>query len=470
MKKTLVALLAVLVCAGATSASGLSLQAASPGSGGGGDPYFPADGNGGYDVRHYDIHDRIDPRVGNLVGWTRVTAVATKGLSRFNLDLMLDVDAVWVNGTRAHFTRPSRHELQITPTTAIGTGATFLVRVDYHGSPAGLGWRGEQPWTSGTGEVMAMNEPHIAPWWYPANDHPRDKARFDISITVPTGQQVIANGKLVGKAAMGTNTVWHWRARDPMASYLAFFGAGRFAMQSGTSNGLQWTNAVSMKLSPADRNRMLDLLRQSRSIVGWLATQLGPYPFETTGGVVTSLFTGFALENQTRPTYPEMFGPGAHTIVVHELAHQWFGDDVSVRTWRDIWLNEGFASFMEHRYDETHGGQSAAQWLADTYAFYPAGDQLWDMKIGEPGSASIFDIAVYERGAMTLQALRNRIGDDAFWSLLRDWVIQHHGGNGRIEQFMALAEQESGEQLDDFFTAWLFTASKPAHTAANGLA
>jgi aminopeptidase N len=318
-------------------------------------------------------------------------------------------------------------------------------------------------------EVMAMNEPHIAPWWFPADDHPRDKARFDISIAVPSGQQVIANGRLVSRTRSGTRTTWHWRARDPMASYLAFFAAGRFVIEHGTTNGLPWTNAVSSQLARANRTRMLALLQQSRSIVGWLASQLGTYPFETTGGVVTNLFTGFALENQTRPTYPLMFGPQAHSVVVHELAHQWFGDDVTVRRWRDIWLNEGFATFMEHRYDEAHGGQSVHQWLADTYASYPADDQIWAMKIGAPGAGSIFDIAVYERGAMTLQALRNRIGDTEFWRLLRTWVVRHHGGHGAIWQFMGLAEQVSGEQLDGFFQAWLFTASKPAATAVNGL-
>jgi len=468
-----VALLVVILAAGMTSAS-RALEAdqravATAGAAGAGDPYFPADGNGGHDVRHYDIHDRINLDTGAVFGWTRITAVARKDLSRFNLDLMLTPDGVTVNGVRAPFTKPTRHELQVTPRQALAAGATFRVRVFYHGRPDGLGWQGEYPWFSAGGEVMAMNEPHIAPWWFPADDHPSDKARFDISIAVPRGQQAISNGVLVRKSIDGTAVVWHWRARDPMAPYLAFVAAGRFAIERGTSHGLPWFNAVSMDLAAADRVRMLDLMRKSRSIVGWLSTQLGPYPFEVTGGVVTNLFTGFALENQTRPTYPVLFGPRAHSIVVHELSHQWFGDDVAVRRWADIWLNEGFATFMEHRYNETHGGQSASDWLAQTYAGRAANDQLWAMKIGAPGPNSLFDVAVYVRGAMTLQALRNRIGETEFWNLLRTWISQHHNGNGSIAQFRALAEQISGDDLDGFFQAWLFTATKPKATADNGL-
>jgi len=471
VKKILAALLIVVLGIGLMGSSSASEQAApTAGAAGAGDPYFPADGNGGYDVRHYDVHVKVDPRVGRITGWTRINAVPRKDLSRFNLDLMLVPDRVVVDGVPARFTKPNAHELQVTPRRALRTGQQFRVRIAYHGRPEDLGWKGEFPWFSGSGEVMAMNQPHIAPWWFPANDHPSDKARFDISITVPRGQQAISNGTLQDKTVDGTSVIWHWRARDPMATYLAFFAAGRFAIERGTSNGLPWLNAVSLKVGAADRDRMFDLMRQSRSIVGWLATQLGPYPFETTGGVVTSLFTGFALENQTRPTYPVMFGPGAHSIVVHELAHQWFGDDVAVRRWADIWLNEGFATFMEIRYDETHGGKAAAQWLADEYAGLPANDQFWAMKIGAPGPDSIFDIAVYDRGAMTLQALRNRIGEDDFWTLLRSWITAHDGGNASIAQFMALAEQVSGEDLDGFFAAWLYTASKPAETSANGLA
>jgi aminopeptidase N len=186
--------------------------------------------------------------------------------------------------------------------------------------------------------------------------------------------------------------------------------------------------------------------------------------------VMTSLSTGFALENQSRPTYPFLgTGHAAHSTVVHELAHQWFGDDVSVAHWRDIWLNEGFATWAEWRYDETHGRVGAWHRLQTTYAAHPAGAAFWRLSIGNPGRTRMFDQPVYDRGAMTLQALRHRIGTTRFLSLLRQWVAQRGGANGSVADFEALAEQVSGQQLDGFFTAWLTNQARPARTVANGL-
>jgi len=466
MKKLAVALASALLVAGVPAA-----EAATPTAGGAGigDPYFPTDGNGGYDVVHYDIHDsyRIDTH--RLFGWTAVTARATKDLSSFHLDFLLSVDAVKVDGARAAFARPSRHELVVSPAEPIPAGTVFRVRVAYHGDPSATVWPRKHGLFADDHEVMATNEPHIAPWWFPANDHPRDKARFDITVKVPPGNKVIANGRLV-KAVYGKRwTSWHWTARDPMATYLAFFAGGRFTVERGVDNGLPWTIAVSRRLPTREHRQSLELMRTTPRVVSWLASQLGHYPFEVTGGVTTSLSRNFALENQTRPTYDAWGGAGAIGVVVHEQAHQWFGDSVAIRSWSDIWLNEGFASFMGVRWDETHGDPAAQWWLQRTYRDFPADDEIWTVPPGAPGKAYIFSRSVYTRGAMTLQALRHRIGDADFWPLLRTWASQRRNGNGSVRDFTALAEQVSGEDLGGFFKAWLFTRAKPAATADNGL-
>jgi aminopeptidase N len=255
-----------------------------------------------------------------------------------------------------------------------------------------------------------------------------------------------------------------------MASYLAFFAAGRFRVQSGVSRGLPWTVAVSSWFDRRTQDQQLRLLRRTPGVVHWLATQFGPYPFDSTGGVMTSIATGFALENQSRPTYPYLgTGHEARSVVVHELAHQWFGDQVSVERWRDIWLNEGFATWAEWRYDETHGGAKGWQRLLREYAAHPANRAFWRLRIANPGPARMFNQPVYDRGAMTLQALRHRIGTTAFLTVLRRWVEQNAYAGATTAEFEALAETVSGQDLDGFFDRWLRTGSKPARTAANGL-
>ena len=441
-----------------------------PGAAGIGDGYFPLDGNGGIDVLHYDIHDRYQFGDGRLSGRTVLTIRATHALSRFNLDLLLPVRAVSVDGAAARHIRPDRHELTVIPARPIADGERFRVVVRYAGHPGRLSWGGESNWLANRREVVTMNEPHMAAWWFAANDHPRDKASIDVHIDVPTGRRVISNGVRVGSRVHngGRRHTVHWRATDPMAPYNAFFAAGRFEVDSGVAGGRPWLVAASRMLPDSQRRASMAQLRRSPALVRWLAGQLGDYPFSATGGLVTGLGPDFALENQTRPTYPAL-GSWATSLLVHELAHQWFGNSVSVASWRHIWLNEGPASFMEVRYAETHGGESAASWFSDQYAV-PGGSDFWDLRIGNPGPARMFDQRVYVRGAMTMQALRQRVDDEAeFWSILRTWLDRRRDGTGSTDAFRRLAEQISGEDLDGFFQAWLFEPRKPARTAANGL-
>jgi aminopeptidase N len=442
-------------------------RAPAPGASGIGDPYWPLDGNGGIDVAAYRIKNTYDLRKQALRGTTKLTLSATSDLTSFNLDFLLSVSKVTVDGVAADVDQ-TKHELTITPATALVAGSSHTVKVTYAGSPNTKRYAGESNWLASKHEAVAMNQPHMASWWFPANDHPSDKALFDISTTVPKGREVIANGKLVSKKQSERGRTWRWRADEPMASYLAFFAAGDFTIKEGTSNRLPWVNAVSQQLSASEQKSSLKLLGHTPAAVKALSADLGPYPFSVTGGLTTGLPVYFALENQTRPTYPAVGGSNI-SLIVHELAHQWFGDSVAVARWRDIWLNEGAATFMEWRYAEQHGGKSAADTLRTSYDGLGGTDSFWQLSIADPGADHIFDEPVYERGGMTLQALRNRIGEQKFWLLVRTWLDTKSGGNATSEEFEALATQVSGQDLTGFFTAWLRTPAKPARTSDNGL-
>jgi aminopeptidase N len=441
-----------------------------PGAAGIGDPYFPRDGNGGIDVVSYDIHDRYGFRKGRLSGWTDLRIRGTAAVSSFDLDFLLPVRSVRVNGRSVAFSQ-TQHELVVR--RRLDPGEVVDVVVRYAGRPGSHSYLGESNWLAGPGEVVAMNQPHMAPWWFPSNDHPLDKARIRVSITVSKTYDVVSNGRRVNRRVHRGLATTTWRADEPMAPYLAFFAAGRYRIDKGFRDGRQWLVAVSKALPTAVQPRAMRLMRQTPGITRWLEGQLGDYPFSTVGGLVTSLEPGFALENQTRPTY----SPASLTqsTVVHELAHQWFGDSVSVHHWSDIWLNEGAATFMEWRWDEAAGRTSAAQQLRWSYDNADADDEFWSREVADPCPTGvscvswIFAPFVYQRGAMALQALRNRIGEGDFTALLRRWVADRTGGNGSTAEFEALAEEVSGEDLDGFFTAWLHSGTKPADTVANGL-
>lgn len=456
-----IALSAALLPAGAQAVP-------SAGADGIGDAYFPLDGNGGIDVVSYDINDRYRFGTRKLTGHTTLVIQATQDLSRFNLDLLLPVTSVQVDGLAAAFTKPSRHELQVTPAVPLVDGQEFQVRVAYAGHPGKVGYLGERNWLATKHEVVAMNEPHMAPWWFPANDHPQDKARMDITITAPKEDKVIANGRRVSRHHHGRLATTHWSATEPMAPYLAFFAAGDYAVDHGVSGGLPWYVGVSKALPADERTVAMSQMRKSASLVHLLAKDLGPYPFGQTGGVTVGVNVNFALENQTRPTYP--YVGRNNSLLVHELAHQWFGDSVSVHEWKDIWLNEGFASFMELRYDERKHHHSAARWLRTAYEQTPFQSPLWTTDIADPGVPRLFAKAVYFRGAMTLQALRNRVGNSVFWQILRAWITQHQGSDASTEDFRALADDMyDGPSLVPFFHNWLDRTYKPDDTVDNGL-
>jgi aminopeptidase N len=451
----------------------IAQRAPAPGTAGIGDPYFPRDGNGGIDVLHYNIRDSYSFGSGRLAGRTRLDVLATQDLSRFDLDFLLPVRSVTVNGKRAHFRATGGHELRITPAKPVANGAQFRVDVKYAGVPATESSQGESNWLANRDEVVTMNEPHMAAWWFPANDHPRDKASYDIRVTVPRGKDVVANGVLVSERKRRGRTTAHWRAAEPMASYLAFFAAGDFEKRSVSCHGVTNYVAVSKHRpvmgSVARGEAAKELAHQTCTTITAFADVLGPYPFSAMGGLVTSLPVSFALENQTRPTYPLLSGP-SQGLVAHELAHQWFGDSVSVTSWRDIWLNEGFAQFLQTYYvTELVAGGSMQSWLVGNYDSFSAEAGLWKLSIDDPGPARLFDGAVYFRGSMAVQALRHRTGETAFWTLLRTWVSQRAYGNGSVADFEALAASISGQDLTAFFDAWLHAKVPPAKTADNGL-
>ena len=683
----------VALCFGPLSgpALGASAKVYTPGSVGLGDPYFPLDGNGGYDVRHYLLDVSYDPATDVLTGVATIRARATQNLSSFNLDFVgLTIRSIKVNGRNASWSRDAG-ELTVTPRSGLPKGKTFEVVVRYRGVPETINdLFGASGFIHTDDGALVIGEPHVAATWFPANDHPRDKASFTFRITVPRDLEAITNGVLKSNVRHGSRRTWTWDAKEPMATYLAGMGIGQFDIRSYRKNGIRYWDAIDSTLmadqappitaaagasflysgrgEPAYKrltrtiavppggttlsfqvNRHTEegwdwLFVESRTaggddwttlpdanghtsqdpgacpgflganpwlnhyltdvppdlgdpdnpdddvffpcapvgstvpvgawnavsgasagwepwliqlanagatpkqvevsityasdqsvqlrgvalddlvvgtgvgstsfeadadpLDGWVAPLTGPagsadnpdtwavstfveavpglgasalvsfdrqpeiiafeaglfgrYPFAAGGGIVDSADIGFALENQTRPIYSQFFfGPpeGNDFVVVHELAHQWFGDSLTVESWQHIWLNEGFATYAEWLWSEREGF-GTTQEIFDSFAEIPADDPFWELAIGDPGPVAMFDFPVYGRGALTLQALRMEVGDRDFFRILKQWVKTQSGGHVTTAEFIRLAERISHEELDALFEDWL-SSGKP---------
>lgn len=464
MRHRLVGLFVSLVLVTATGAPGI------------GDRYFPNYGNGGYNVRHYDLFVQYNPATHWLTGTATITARASQDLAAFNLDFVgLTVREITVDDSRAAGPEKAKwvrdpHELTVIPRRQLKAG-DFVVVVRYGGVPATFfGEFGPSGVFHTDDGLLIEGEPEVAATWFPVNDHPIDKASYTFRVRVPNGYDVVANGLPTGSRSAGGWTTSTWDAPSPMASYLATVDIGQWNVNARTTaSGIRIIDAVDPDVAALANPS----LAREEEMLAFLETQFGKYPFTTAGGIVDDQQgIYFALETQTRPIYSSIFfepGQGnlGDTVVVHELAHQWFGDSVALARWRDIWLNEGFATYAEWLWMGHEGMANApATMFANTYAAFPPDSPFWDLPIGSPGPLHLFDQPVYIRGAMTLQALRVRVGDAKFFEILRTWAETNAGGHGTTARFIHLAEQISGRTLGGFFRNWLYSVDRPIVRAA----
>jgi aminopeptidase N len=449
------ALAGVAATLGIGTASALALA---PGTGGAGDPFFPSAGNTGYDVGHYSLKLDYKPQRRKLTASATITATAGHELSAFNLDYRgPKVRSVTVDGAPATYGRAGQ-ELTVTPAGPIPAGAGFEVRVKYKGKPKPL----RDPdgslsgWIPTDDGAFVAGEPQGSPTWFPCNDHPTDKATYNFKINVPRGTEAVANGAFEGRKRKGQRVAWRYAVEQPMASYLATATIGNFNLERKSFDGIESLVAV----DPREARRAKKPLKKLKRMTRYFSGLFGAYPFGQTGAIVDRApKVGYALETQTRPIYSS--APSESTVA-HETAHQWFGDSISVERWDQIWLNEGFATWAEWRWEEHAGGRTTEQVFRLLKETPASRTELWDPPPGNPGGpAQLFSQSVYIRGGMALEALRQEIGEDTFIAIVRTWVADHTYGNATIDEFIALSEAQSGRNLDSLFNRYLYEPGKP---------
>lgn len=421
------------------------------------DPVLPRSGNCGYEVSHYDLDLRWQPEDGVIDAVAALTLTPDRDLRAFTLDFTgFTITSVTVDGVPADIDRMEQ-DLTIVPAVPLSAGTPATVAVAYTGVPANhdvdfltTGW------LPTAGGAVVIGQPDGARHWFPANDHPSDKATFTLQVTVPKPYTVAANGLPEPPIDRGDTVTYAFAARDAMAPYLATVAIGRFREQRlNGPDGLPIITYLDAGVPMASDA----VAAQLPEIIEVLARTLGPYPFETAGAIVMDAEFAFALETQTRPVYSRRSLTAR--IIAHETAHQWFGNTVTPATWSDIWLSEGFATYAELLWLEAMWGPDAKR--VQIEAWYA--ESLRSPELAPPGvilsPGTMFSPSVYRRGGLTLGALRARVGDDAFEQILRAYLARFAGRTAATNDFIAVAEEVTGTSLAPFFRTWLYEPRLP---------
>jgi aminopeptidase N len=459
-----------------------------------GDPLFPTIGNGGYDVRHYDLD--LDYWIGSkrLKGTARIDAVATQNLSAFSLDLTAwnVVRRVSVGGRPARFkVDAKRSKVTITPPRGLRDGRRFRTVVRYDGVQRPLprttilteGWV-----PSSTNGAVAVNQPIGAMGWYPNNNVPADKATYTIRVTVPRGFSALATGVLTARRdkrrGRKTARTFVWKETAPTSTYLVSVSIGKFDVNSlnpakpkktkpapeSRNRPVPFYTAISTSLTRAGKAQSAADLGRSPEIIDFFSSYYGVrYPFTSLGGIVTYQSFSLGLETQGKPTYAvtkidRTYGPGVD-LVAHELAHQFFGNSVTPARWRDVWLSEGMAIFSAWVWSST--GDFFPVPLREQYLDVYANPQYpisWRVPPADPARPKdLFDRdGIYRRAPATIEAIREILANDAkFKAMMRRWLSEHAYDNATTEQFIALVKATDparAARWTEFFRQWLYTS------------
>jgi aminopeptidase N len=438
------------------------------------DSYFPLLGNEGYDALHYHLDITPDFDAATLDATVEIEMQATQNLTEFNLDFWgYTITDVRISGQLVKYRR-GQGELMIIPNGPIAIGDTFEVTVAYNGKPREAvpedvfyldpEFLASAGWVFYAGGSFVTSEPRGASFWYPVNDHPKDKATYSFSITVPEPYVVATNGDLIEVTNDDGMLTYKSESNDLTASYLVTVNIGDLMLDETKKEG-----QVPIRNYFAGRHfsRARLIFEDTLEMLTFYEGIIGEYPFDVYGSVVVDFDLPYALETQTLSTYgTRILEDSVRTdmTLAHELVHEWFGNSVTLARWQDIWLNEGFAAYLSLMWvTEIYGDAVTQSLLNDWHDLISDPDFMNTAPdaIGDPGTENLLHHAVYWRGALTLHALRQRVGDEVFFEMIRTYFQRFKHSNATVEDFIALANEVSGEDLTDLFDAWLYHKAMP---------
>lgn len=424
------------------------------------DPYYPEHGTPEIDVLHYGLDLAWEPDDG-LRGIAVVTLRATRtDLDEVTLDFgtALTATKVTVDGRDAASLRHTDDHLVVGLPEPLAPDEQIRLDIHYGGEPVpidgpvgrGLDGIGYTPFDNGA--AYAFQEPFGAFTWFPCNDHPSDEALYDARFTVPDGWSAVTSGDFIGRED-GTFDIFRWQSADPIATYVVALAFDRYEMREVTGpHGVRLTFWY-----PDDTAQSVqEEFDRTPEFIAWLEERIGPYPFDSGGVVVVGVPIG--METQEMIT----LHPNAVTapILVHELAHMWYGNAVTPRTWLDVWLNEGFAMYLQALWETEASGQPIDEYMAE----WRSRDQRYRDEAGPPGRfdpARALERNVYIPPALLLHELRRDLGDDAFFDMLSAWAAEHHNTTQDRATFTAWLNDHTGRDFTELVSVWLDSPTTP---------
>ncbi len=425
------------------------------------DSVYPDVGDPLVDALHYDLSLAWTPESDALVATERLTFRATADADQVQLDFddVLTIESLTIDGENLAY---QREDKDLFISNAVEEDQEYVLEMTYSGTPEpydaptqradfdlGVGWH-----VTPEHEVWTIQEPYGAFTWYAANDQPADKAYYDFTLTVPAPWTGIANGELTDTTEADGLRTTTWHLAEPAASYLVTVAFGDY-----TPIELESSSGVPITIwGPTDDPDAIGDTEYAPDAMDWLEQHLGPYPFDTFGILIYDGNSG--METQTMVTLGATTYSTSRNVVVHELAHHWYGDTVTPADWSDLWMNEGMAMYLQGMWEAEDEGVTIDQKM-DDWADFEDEERRYAGPPGDYDPANFGSGNVYFGPALMWHELRQQIGDAAFFAMLKDWPVDQENGTADREEYLAWIEAETGEELTAFFDDWLLSRRTP---------